>query len=139
MRFMMLLKADKRTEAGELPSRHDLEVMGKYNQSLIDAGVMLDGQGLQPTSKGARVTFAGGATQVTDGPFAETKEIIAGYWMIRAASLPEAIAWAKKVPFNQLPHEGRPAEIEIRQVFELEDFADVPESIAKQQDAFTRG
>jgi hypothetical protein len=138
MRFMMLLKADKRTEAGELPSRQDLEAMGKYNQELIDAGVLLDGVGLQPTSKGARVVFANGSTQVTDGPFAETKEIVAGYWMIKVKSRAEAIAWARKVPFNQLPHEGRPAEIEIRQVFELEDFADVPESVARQQESFTR-
>jgi hypothetical protein len=138
MRFMMLLKADKRTEAGELPSRHDLETMGKYNQQLIDAGMMLDGVGLQPTSKGARIIFANGTTQVTDGPFAETKEIVAGYWMIKANSLAEAIAWAKKAPFNQLPHEGRSAEIEIRQVYELEDFAEVPDSVAQQQASFDR-
>src|SRR5262245_48076231 len=117
MRFMMLLKADKNTEAGQLPSAEDLAVMGKYNQQLIDAGVLVDGQGLQPSSKGARVTFPGGKPKVTDGPFVETKELIAGYWMINVTSKEEAIEWAKKVPFHMLPtNEGTP-EIEIRQVF----------------------
>jgi len=133
MRFMMLLKADKRTEAGELPSRQDLEAMGAYNQKLLDAGVMLDGAGLQPSSKGAKVIFRGGKPDVVDGPFAETKELIAGYWMIKVNSLAEAISWAKQVPFNQLPHDGRSAEIELRQMFELEDFADVPENVAKME------
>jgi hypothetical protein len=133
---MMLLKADKKTEAGVLPTPHDLEVMGKYNQELIDAGVLLDGAGLQPSSKGAKVTFKDGKAQVTDGPFAETKELIAGYWMIQVKSREEAIAWAKRVPFNQLPHEGRPAEIELRQMFELSDFPDMPPAVAKQEQAF---
>jgi hypothetical protein len=130
---MMLLKSDKRTEAGELPSRQDLEAMGAYNQKLLDAGVMLDGAGLQPSSKGAKVIFRGGKPDVVDGPFAETKELIAGYWMIKVNSLAEAIAWAKQVPFTQLPHDGRSAEIELRQMFELEDFADVPENVAKME------
>jgi hypothetical protein len=124
MRFMMLLKADKKTEAGELPSREDLEVMGKYNEELVKAGVLLDGAGLHPSSKGAKVTFAGGKAQVTDGPFAETKELIAGYWMIQVKSKEEAIAWAKRVPFDRIPHEGRVAEIELRQMFELEELGD---------------
>ena len=136
MRFMMLLKADKKTEAGELPSREDLEVMGKYNEELVKAGVLLDGAGLHPSSKGAKVTFAGGKAQVTDGPFAETKELIAGYWMIQVKSKEEAIAWAKRVPFDRIPHEGRVAEIELRQMFELEDFADVPPSVAELEKSF---
>jgi hypothetical protein len=136
MRFMMLLKADKNTEAGVLPTEQDLTVMGQYNQQLIDAGVLLDGQGLHPSSKGARVTFPGGKAKVTDGPFIETKELIAGYWMINVKSKEEAIEWAKKVPFQMLPtNEGTP-EIEIRQVFELEDFPNVPPEVAEQEKAF---
>ena len=139
MKFMMLLKADKRTEAGELPSRQDLETMGKYNAELIDAGVMLDGAGLQPSSRGARVTWKRGQAQVTDGPFAETKELIAGYWMIKASSLQEAIEWAKKAPFHMLPQDAGEPQIEIRQVFELEDFPDVPPEVAKMNESFTTG
>lgn len=139
MKFMMLLKADARTEAGELPSRHDLERMGEYNQTLIDAGVMLDGAGLHPTSRGARITWRQGAPVVVDGPFAETKELLAGYWMIKADSLEDAIRWAKKAPFDLLPHEGREAQIEVRRVFELEDFPDVPEDVAKMNESFTTG
>jgi hypothetical protein len=93
MRFMMLLKADKTTEAGVLPTKKDLEVMGKYNEELIKAGVLLDAAGLQPSSKGAKVTFQGGKPQVTDGPFAETKELLAGFWMIKVKSKEEAIEW----------------------------------------------
>src|SRR5262245_16499558 len=109
MRFMMLLKADKNTEAGVLPTAKELETMGKYNEELMKAGVMLDGAGLQPSSKGAKVTFRGGKPQVTDGPFAETKELIAGYWMINVKSKEEAIEWAKRVPFQLLPtNDGTP-------------------------------
>jgi hypothetical protein len=139
MRFMMLLKADKRTEEGVLPSREDLEVMGKYNEELIKAGVLLEGAGLQPSSKGAKVTFAGGKPQVTDGPFAETKELIAGYWMIQVKSKEDAIEWAKRVPFAQLPHDGRVAEIELRQVFEVSDFPDVPPEVAEMEKSFNAG
>lgn len=139
MRFMMLLKADKRTEAGVLPSRQDLEVMGKYNEELVKAGVLLDGAGLQPSSKGARVTFPDGKPQVTDGPFAETKELIAGYWLIRVKSMEEAIEWAKRVPFDRIPNAGRVAEIELRQLFELSDFADVPPQVAELERSFTAG
>ena len=136
MRFMMLLKADKNTEAGHLPTAEDLAVMGKYNEELIKAGVLVDGQGLHPSSKGARVTFPGGKPTVTDGPFAETKELIAGYWMINVKSKEEAIEWAKKVPFRMLPtNEGTP-QIEIRQVFELEDFPDVPPEVAEMERKF---
>ena len=138
MRFMMLLKADRVTESGRLPSKDDLAVMGKYNEELIKAGVLLDGVGLQPSSKGARVTFRGNTAQVTDGPFAETKELLAGYWMIQVKSKAEAIEWAKRAPFHLLPHEGRDAEIELRQVFELEDFPEVPPEVAAQQDRLRR-
>jgi hypothetical protein len=137
MRFMMLLKADKTTEAGVLPSRDDLETMGKYNQELLNAGVLRDGAGLQPSSKGAKVTFVNGAPQVVDGPFAETKELIAGYWMIEVKTKEEAIAWAKRVPFAQLPSNGRAPEIEIRQMFELSDFPDMPAEVAQMEQAFS--
>ena len=136
MRFMILVKADKNTEAGVLPSREDLEIMGNYNQQLIDAGVMLDGAGLQPSSKGAKVVFSGGKAQVTDGPFAETKELLAGYWIIKVKSKAEAIEWARKVPFDRLPSNGRDAEIELRQMFEIEDFPDVPDSVAAMEKSF---
>ncbi|HWF86645.1 MAG TPA: YciI family protein [Vicinamibacterales bacterium] len=136
---MMLLKADKRTEAGVLPTAKDLEVMGRYNEELVKAGVMLDGAGLQPSSKGAKVTFQNGKPQVTDGPFVETKELIAGYWMIKVKSKEEAIEWAKRVPFDHLPNDGRAPEIELRQMFELEDFADVPPAVAKLEESFKTG
>jgi hypothetical protein len=111
--------------------------MGKYNEQLIKAGVLLDAAGLQPSSKGARVTFQKGRTTVTDGPFAETKELIAGYWMIKVASKEEAIEWAKRVPFAQLPSDGRTAEIELRQMFEISDFPDVPQEIAEMERKLT--
>jgi hypothetical protein len=125
MRFMIIVKADKRTEAGELPSRRDLEAMGKFNQEMIDAGVMVDGAGLQPSSKGARVVFKGGKPEVIDGPFVETKELIAGYWIVNVKSRAEAVAWASRVPFQHLPNDGRQPELEIRQYFEEDDFKDV--------------
>ena len=136
MRFMMLLKADKRTEAGTLPTREDLEAMGRYNEALVKAGVLLDGAGLQPSSKGAKVTFQNGKAQVTDGPFAETKELIAGYWMIKVNSKEEAIEWAKQVPLAQLPGNERAPEIELRQMFEITDFPDVPANVAEMDAAF---
>ena len=139
MKFMMLLKADRATESGKLPTAQDLEVMGKYNEELIKAGVMLDGAGLQPSSRGARVTWRNGQPQVTDGPFAETKELLAGFWMIKADSLEEAIAWAKKAPFHMLPQEGGEPQIELRQVYELEDFPEVPPNVARMNEAFTTG
>ncbi len=136
MRFMMLLKADKRTEAGTLPTREDLEAMGRYNEALVKAGVLLDGAGLQPSSKGAKVTFQNGKAQVTDGPFAETKELIAGYWMIKVNSKEEAIEWAKQVPVAQLPGNERAPEIELRQMFEITDFPDVPANVAEMDASF---
>src|SRR6266852_2394179 len=117
VRFMMIVKADRRSEAGELPSEKDLETMGKYNEQLIKAGVLVDAAGLQPTSKGARVGFRNGQVQVTDGPFAETKELIAGYWIINVKSKQEAIDWAKRGPAPHGPNEEN--EIEIRQFFEM--------------------
>ena len=120
MRFMMIVKASKDSEAGKMPDEKLLSAMGKFNEEMVKAGVMLDGAGLQPSSKGARVKFAGGRTTVIDGPFPETKELIAGYWLIQTASREEAVAWARRVP---APHgENTEAEIEIRQLFELSDF-----------------
>ncbi|HXE04405.1 MAG TPA: YciI family protein [Bryobacteraceae bacterium] len=121
MKFMMIVKASKDSEAGIMPSEELLSAMGKYNEELLKAGVLLDGAGLQASSKGARIKFSGGKRTVIDGPFAETKELIAGYWIIRVKSREEAIEWAKRVP---APHgEGQEGEIEIRQFFELDDFA----------------
>jgi hypothetical protein len=139
MRFLMLLKADKVTEAGVLPTQQDLEVMGKYNEELIKAGVLLDAAGLQPSSKGAKVIFQNGTAEVTDGPFAETKEIIAGYWMIQVKSKEEAIEWARRVPFDHLPSSGRAPEIELRQLFEITDFPDVPPAVAEMEKTFKAG
>jgi hypothetical protein len=139
MRFMMLLKADKITEAGVLPTREDLEAMGKYNEELVKAGVLLDAAGLQPSSKGAKVTFPGGKPQVTDGPFVETKELLAGYWMIQVQSRDEAIEWAKRVPFDRLPGSGRVPEIELRQMFEIADLQDVPPAVAEMEESFKSG
>ena len=136
MRFMMLLKADSLTETGVLPSREDLEVMGRFNEQLIKAGVLLDAAGLQPSSKGAKITFPNGKVQVTDGPFVETKELIAGYWMIKVKSREEALDWARRVPFDRIPHNGRVAEIELRQMYEIEDLQDVPDSVAKMEQQF---
>ena len=120
MRFMVLLKADKNTEAGVLPDEKLLTAMGKYNEELVKAGVMLAGEGLQPSSKGARVKFSGSKRTVIDGPFAETKELIAGFWMLKVKSREEAIEWVKRCP-NPLKGD---AVIEIRQVFEASDFGE---------------
>jgi hypothetical protein len=120
MRFMVLVKATEDSEAGIMPSTELLAAMGKYNEELAKAGVMLAGEGLQPSSKGARVRFSGKDRTVIDGPFAETKELIAGFWLIQAKSKEEAIEWVKRCPN---PMEGE-SEIEIRQVFEAEDFGD---------------
>lgn len=119
---MMLVKANKDSEAGVLPSGKLLAAMAKYDEELVKAGVMLDGSGLQPSAKGARVSFAGGKPKVVDGPFSETKELIAGYWLIQVRSKDEAVEWAKRVPFGVDAKPGQEGEIEIRQLFELEDF-----------------
>src|SRR5688572_20813723 len=122
MRFMMIIKANKDSEAGVMPEEKALAAMAKYNEELVKAGVMLDGMGLQPSSKGARVKFSRGKPTVIDGPFSETKELIAGFWLIQVKSKEEAIEWAKRVPFDPDVHMGGEGEIELRQVFELEDF-----------------
>jgi hypothetical protein len=113
---MVIVKADKNSEAGVMPSEKLLTEMGKYNEELAKAGVMLAGEGLQPSSKGARVKFSGSTPTVIDGPFAETKELVAGFWLFQCKSKQEAIDWVKRAPFDG------GAEIEIRQVFEAEDF-----------------
>jgi len=118
MRFMIIVKATKDSEAGVMPSTELLAEMGKYNEELVKAGIMLAGDGLHPSSKGARVRFSGKQRTVVDGPFAETKELIAGYWIWQVKSREEAIAWVKRCP-NPMPGDS---EIEIRQVFEAEDF-----------------
>jgi hypothetical protein len=119
MRFMVIVKASKNSEAGVLPSAELLSEMGKFNEELSKAGVMLAGEGLRASSKGARVRFSGEKRTVIDGPFAETKELVAGFWIWKCKSLQEAIEWVKRCP-NPMP--GEEAEIEIRQVFEAEDF-----------------
>jgi len=119
MRFMVMVKANQSSEAGVLPDEKLLADMGKYNDELIKAGVMLAGEGLQPSSKGARVRFSGNKRTVIDGPFSETKELVAGFWLFQVRSKEEAIGWVKRAP-NPFP--GTESEIEIRQVFEAEDF-----------------
>jgi len=118
---MIVMKANKESEAGIMPSQALLEEMGKYNEELVKAGVMLAGEGLQPSSKGARVKLSGDKRTVIDGPFAETKELIAGYWLFQVKSLEECIEWVKRCP-NPMP--GMESEIEIRQVFEAADFGE---------------
>jgi len=118
MRFMVIVKANADTEAGQLPSTELLTAMGKYNEDLVKAGVMLAGEGLQPSSKGARIKFSGNKRTVVDGPFAETKELIAGFWLWQCRSKDEAIEWAKRCPNPT----GAESELEIRQVFEADDF-----------------
>ncbi len=120
MRFMIMVKANADSEAGKMPSEELLTEMGKYNEELVKAGVMLAGEGLHPSSKGARVRFSGKDRTVIDGPFAETKELIAGYWLIQAKSKEEALEWVKRIP-NPM---GEESEVEVRQVFEAEDFGD---------------
>ena len=131
MRFMVQVRSNAKIESGAMPGAELLEAMGRFNQELIDAGMMIAGEGLQPSSKGARISFQGAAPVVTDGPFAETKELIAGFWIIRAKSLQEAIVWMRRAPME-------PGDVlEIRQVFENEDFGETlsPE-IAAQEDAW---
>ena len=120
MRFIVMVKATPESEAGVMPSTELLAAMGKFNEELVDAGVMQAGEGLQPSSKGARVRFSGKNRKVIDGPFAETKELVAGFWIWQCASLQEAIEWVKRCP-NPMPGDS---EIEIRQIFATEDFGD---------------
>jgi hypothetical protein len=117
MRFMVIVKANPDTERGVLPTREELAEMGKFNEELVKAGVMLAGEGLQPSSKGARVRFSGKKREVIDGPFTESKELVAGFWLWQVRSREEAIEWLKRAPFQE-------GEVEIRQVFESEDFGE---------------
>jgi hypothetical protein len=128
MRFMVLVKASKDSEAGVMPSKKLLTDMGNFNEELVKAGVMQAGEGLHPSSKGARVKFSGGQTSVIDGPFAETKELVAGYWLWQVKSKEEAIDWLRRAPFED-------TEVEIRQIFEAEDFGAefTPESRAQEE------
>ena len=127
MRFMVIVKADENSEAGIMPSKQLLTDMGKFNEELANAGVMLAGEGLHPSSKGARVKFSSGQKSVIDGPFAETKELVAGFWLWKCESLDEATQWLKRAPFEE-------TEVEIRQVFEAEDFgAEFPPELREQE------
>ena len=140
MRFMVIVKATPDSEAGCMPDEKLLAAMGKYNEELVNAGVMVSGEGLHPSSKGARVRFSGSQRTVVDGPFAETKELIAGYWIFNVKSREEAIEWVKRCP-NPMPGES---EIEIRQVFEAEDFGaeftpELREQEAKLRERLTGG
>ncbi len=128
MRFMVIVKASKETEAGVMPSTEMLTAMGKFNEELVKAGVMLAGEGLHPTSKGARIKYAGKAPGVSHGPFAVTDDLVAGFWLIQAKSLDEAIGWMKRAPFDG------GAEIEIRQVFDAEDFGEALTPELRQQE-----
>jgi hypothetical protein len=119
MRFLVMVKATPESEAGELPSTAMLAKMGAYNQELAKAGIILSGEGLQPTSKGARISFAAGKPTVTDGPFAETKELVAGFWILQGKSKEEIVEWLSRAPFE------RGEQVEIRQIYEMEDFAPV--------------
>ena len=131
MRFMVIVKASKDSEAGVMPSEKLFAEMGKYNEELVNAGIMLAGEGLQASSKGARVKFSGKKRTVVDGPFAETKELIAGYWIWQLNSLEEAIEWVKRCPN---PH-NEDSEIEIRQIFEMEDFgAELTPELREQEE-----
>ena len=128
MRFMVIVKADKNSEAGVLPDKQILTEMGNYNEELSKAGVMLAGEGLHPTRKGARVRFSGSKRTVVDGPFTEAKELVAGYWLWKVKSLDEAIEWLKRAPFKE-------GEVEIRQVFESDDFgAEYTPELRKQEE-----
>ena len=127
MRFMVIVKADKNSEAGIMPTEQLLADMGKFNEELANAGVMLAGEGLHPSSKGVRVKFSGGKKSIIDGPFAETKELVAGFWLWKCKSREEAIEWLKRAPFEE-------TEVEIRQVFETEDFGDALTPELKEQE-----
>jgi hypothetical protein len=125
MRVMVIVKASNESEAGEMPSAQLLDEMGKFNEELIKAGVMLAGEGLHPSSKGKRIRFSGTKREVIDGPFAETKELVAGFWLLQVKSMDEAVQWMKRCPN---PHDGQ-SEIEIRPVFEAEDFGELVQEV----------
>jgi len=135
MKFMVIVKANAASEAGIMPSSRLFTEMGKFNEELMKAGVLLAAEGLLPSSKGARIRFNGARRTVVDGPFAETKELIAGYWLIEVSSKEEAIEWMKRVPN---PHEEGESEIEIRQVFTADDFGEVFTPEMREQEAILR-
>ncbi len=135
MRVMVMIKATKESEAGVMPSQELLTQMGNFNEELVKAGVMLAGDGLHPSSKGVRVEFSGSGRKVIDGPFAETKELLAGYWVWQVKSLDEAIEWVKRIPN---PDDGTEAEVEIRPVFEADDFGDSLTPELREQEARLR-
>jgi hypothetical protein len=126
MRFIVFVKASKESESGAMPDKKDLQDMGKFNEELVNAGMMLAGEGLHPSSKGSRIEFSHGKATVKDGPFSETKELVAGYWILKAKSKDEVIQWMKKAPFKD-------GEIEIRQIFEDEEFAYAPEVMEQEK------
>jgi hypothetical protein len=134
MKVMVIVKATKTSEAGQMPSQQLLNDMGKFNEELVKAGIMLAGEGLHPSSKGARVRFSGKSRTVIDGPFTETKELIAGFWLWKVSSFQEALDWVKRCPN---PHEEE-CEIEIRQLFEIEDFGDLATPEFRERDARLR-
>ena len=134
MRVLVIVKANEQSEAGVMPSTELLEAMGRYNDELVKAGIMLAGEGLHPSSRGARIHFDGASRTVTDGPFAETKELVAGYWLWQVRSLEEAIEWVKRCPN---PHAG-PSDIEIRPVFEAEDFGEAFTPEQREREAALR-
>jgi len=127
MRFVVFVKASKDSEAGVMPSEQELLEMTKYNEELVKAGAMLAGEGLHPSSKGTRIRNTGGKRTVIDGPFGETKELVAGFWILQVKSHAEAVEWLKRAPFKD-------GEVEIRQIFDAEDFAYAPEAMAKEQE-----
>ena len=134
MRVMVIIKANKESEAGVMPSEKLLTDMGKFNEELVNAGVMLDGEGLHPSSKAKRVKFSGGNRIITDGPFAETRELIAGYWIWKVKSMDEALEWVKRIPFDPDSVEGD-GEVEIRPIFEVEEFgAELTPELREQED-----
>lgn len=124
MRVMVMIKGDP--QPGQLPSEELLEAMAKYNEDLVKAGVLLDGTGLHPSAEGKRVRLSGGKRTVIDGPFAESKEIVAGYWILQVKSIDEAVEWAKRIPNDPTGEYGQEAEVEIRQLFELDEFGESP-------------
>jgi len=127
MRFVVLVKASKESESGKMPEENELKEMGKFNEELVKAGHMLAGEGLHPSSRGCRIQYSGGKRTVVDGPFSETKELVAGFWILQMKSQAEVVEWLKRAPFKD-------GEVEIRQIFEDEDFAYAPDVMAQEKE-----